>query len=78
MRKKGSTTKIDCWGLKVNNCGNCIHEGKYKTLKDMASELGFTYNQMVEMSSGRKKVKNGKFDTTYEIIKKQTSPLNIS
>ena len=69
MRTKGSKTKVDCWNLKVHNCDNCIYEKDYKTLKEMASDCGFTYNQMVEMSSGRKKIKCGRFDTKYEINK---------
>ena len=69
MRKKGCSTKVDCWDLKVHNCDKCIHQQKYKTLKDMADDLGYSYNQMVEMSSGRKKKGKGKYDTQYEIIK---------
>mgnify|MGYP003111900785 CR=1 FL=1 len=69
MRRKGSTTDKNCWKLNVLNQNEIIFSGEYKTLKEIANECGFTYNQVVEISSGRKKQKLGRFDTKYELIK---------
>ena len=69
MRKKGSNTDKNCWKLKVINQNQVIFGGEYKTLREVANECGFTYNQIVEISSGRKKQKLGRFDTKYELIK---------
>tara|TARA_R100001143_G_C3316159_1_gene112527 strand:- start:217 stop:516 length:300 start_codon:yes stop_codon:yes gene_type:complete len=77
MRKKGSQTKINCWNCKVVNNGNTLFDEEFKTLRDVAEELGMTYNQVVEISSGRKKKSNGKYDTQYEIEKiKKAEKLN--
>tara|TARA_R110000803_G_scaffold11657_1_gene34676 strand:- start:5751 stop:6002 length:252 start_codon:yes stop_codon:yes gene_type:complete len=51
------------------NGGQVIHEDKYKTLKEMASDIGYSYNQVVELSSGRRKKHSGKYDSTYLINK---------
>ncbi len=69
MRSKGSKTNIKCWKLEVVNQNNIIYEGEYKTLYEVANELGFTYHQVVELSSGRKKQPSGRFDTNYRFIK---------
>lgn len=69
MRSKGSKTNIKCWKLEVVNQNNIIYEGEYRTLNEIANELGFTYHQIVELSSGRKKQPSGRFDTTYRFIK---------
>jgi len=69
MRSKGSKTEVLCWRLEVVNQNEIIYTNEYKTLNEVATELGITYNQVVEMSSGRKKQLKGRFDTTYRFIK---------
>ena len=69
MRLKGSKTTINCWRLEVYNQNNIIFENEYRTLNEIANEIGFSYNQVVEISSGRKKQPSGRFDTTYKFIK---------
>mgnify|MGYP003645913644 CR=1 FL=1 len=69
MRNKGSITIALCWKLEVINQNEIIFTKEYTTLKEIANELGMTYNQVVEMSSGRKKPLMGRFDTTYKFIK---------
>ena len=69
MRVKGSKTNVNCWKIEVVNQNNIIFEGEYTTLKAVANELGFSYNQVVEISSGRKKQSKGRFDTFYKFIK---------
>ena len=69
MRKKGCSTCKDCWELKVINQNEVIFQGKYKTLKEVANECGMTYNQIAEISTGRKKPKLGRFDTQYQLTK---------
>lgn len=70
MRKKGSTTKAKCWEIQVLNQNEVLYKGEYSTLKEGANDLGMSYNQIVEMSSGRKKQPKGRYDTTYKFIKK--------
>ena len=69
MRNKGSKTNKNCWKLEVINQNNIIFEGEYKTLQEIAMECGKSYNQVVEMSSNRKKQPSGRFDTTYKLLK---------
>lgn len=59
--------KNNCWSLNVSVNGNVIHNEEYKTLQDISSILGFTYNQVVEISNKRKKIGKGTFDTQYSI-----------
>tara|TARA_R110000824_G_C15029744_1_gene659228 strand:- start:210 stop:491 length:282 start_codon:yes stop_codon:yes gene_type:complete len=67
MRTKGSIGKNNCWSLNVSVNGNEIHNQEYKTLQEISSILGFTYNQVVEISNKRKKIGKGTFDTQYSI-----------
>lgn len=79
MRTKGSQTNALCWECKVMNQGQVIHEGKYKTLKEMAEDIGYSYNQVVELSSGRRKKHSGKYDSTYlinKIVNKKLSEID--
>ena len=69
MRRKGCSTSKECWNLKVINQNEIIFERNYKTLKEVANECGMTYNQVVEISTGRKKQKLGRFDTQYQLTK---------
>ena len=69
MRKKGSITKIKCWRIDVVNQNENIYSNEYSTLKEASLDLGLTYNQIVEMSSNRKKKLKGRFDTNYNFIK---------
>ena len=69
MRKLGSATKSKCWKLEVVNQNEIIFEDEYPTLKDISNHLGITYNQVVELSSGRKKQPSGRYDTSYRFIK---------
>lgn len=69
MRKKGCKTNAICWKLEVVNQNNIIFENEYSTLSEIAGELGLTYNQVVELSSGRKKQSEGRFDTYYRFKK---------
>ena len=78
MRSKGSKTNVKCWKLEVINQNNIIYENEYSTLNEISNELGMTYNQIVELSSGRKKQPGGRFDTSYRFIKlnKKAEKLN--
>jgi hypothetical protein len=69
MRNKGSKTCAKCWRLEVINQDNNLFAGEYSTLKEIGDELGLSYNQVVEMSSGRKKQATGKYDTTYRFTR---------
>jgi hypothetical protein len=69
MRSKGSKTQSICWKLEVVNQNEIIFTKDYCTLKEVANEIGMTYNQVVELSSGRKKQPKGRFDTNYRFIK---------
>jgi len=69
MRKIGDITQKICWKLQIVVNDNIIYEQKYSTLKDIANELGYSYNVVSEMVMGRKKNRNGKYDTQYSIKK---------
>lgn len=76
MRSKGSKTIALCWRLEVINQNDIIFTKEYTTLKEIANELGITYNQVVELSSGRKKQPTGRYDTTYKFYKLSAEKLN--
>ena len=69
MRKIGDITQKICWKLQIVVNDNIIYEQKYSTLKDIANELGYSYNVVSEMVMGRKKNRQGKYDTQYYIKK---------
>ena len=69
MRKKGSNTLKICWRCEVINQNQVLFSGEFATLKQIAHELGLTYSQVVELSSGRKKDSKGRYDTNYRLIK---------
>ena len=77
MRKKGSITLAKCWNCKVINQNETVFNDDFTTLQEIANELGLTYSQVVEISSGRKKRPNGRFDTIYELSRiKMAGKLN--
>ena len=67
MRKKGSATLKLCWDCEVLNQNETIFKGQFATLKEIANELGLSYSQVVELSSGRKKDNKGRYDTNYRL-----------
>ena len=69
MRKIGDITQKICWKLQIVVNDDIIYEQKYSTLNDIANELGYSYNVVSEMVMGRKKNRNGKYDTQYSIKK---------
>mgnify|MGYP003138680844 CR=1 FL=1 len=70
MRTKGAITKKECFNCKVvNNNGEILQDRNYITLRDIAKDLGMTYNQVVEITRNRRKLKTGKYDTNYFIGK---------
>ena len=59
MRTKGAKTSKTCWELKIFYPDYIVKEGKYKTLQDVADDLGLSYNQVSEMTNkGRNKTKS--------------------
>jgi len=77
MRKKGCKTNAICWKLEVVNQNEIIFENEYSTLSEIAGDLGLTYNQVVELSSGRKKQAEGRFDTYYRFKKIKNNKKDI-
>ena len=69
MRKKGSITTKLCWECEVHNQNEIIYKGQLATLKEIANELGLSYSQVEELSSGRKKDSKGRYDTNYRLSK---------
>jgi hypothetical protein len=69
MRKKGSNTQKICWRCEVVNQNQILFSGEFATLKQIAHELGLSYSQVVELSSGRKKDNKGRYDTNYRLTK---------
>tara|TARA_Y100000401_G_scaffold109170_1_gene105117 strand:+ start:1657 stop:1950 length:294 start_codon:yes stop_codon:yes gene_type:complete len=69
MRKNGCKTEKKCWNLKVVNNGNTLFEKDYPSLKVIGEDLGFKYNRVVELATGRKKQQIGIFDSQYVFTK---------
>ena len=69
MRKKGSATLKKCWKCEVLNQNETIYHNEYATLKQIANDLGLSYSQVVELSSGRKKDSKGRYDTNYRFTR---------
>ena len=84
MRKAGAKTEKICWNLKVVNNENILFEKDYPSLKVIGEDLGFKYNRVVELATGRKKQNEGKYDSKYIFTKlnnkdkkeKENPPLN--
>lgn len=69
MRKAGSKTEKICWNLKVLNNGNVLFEKDYPSLKSVGNDIGFKYNRVVELATGRKKQQTGTYDSKYIFTK---------
>lgn len=69
MRKSGDLTNKYCWNLKIIINDEVIFYNKFKTLKDISTELELSYNVVSEMALGRKKNKKGKYEPHYEFIR---------
>ena len=65
MRKVGDITNKICWKLIISVDDNIILEKEYRTLRDVASDLDLSYNIVSEMSLGRKKNRNGRYEPKY-------------
>ena len=78
MRKKGSNTLKLCWECEVLNQNETIFKGQFTTLKEIANELGLSYSQVVELSSGRKKDNKGRYDTNYRLKRINNSAEKIN
>jgi len=78
MRTKGATTKKECWKLKIYYPDYIVKQGTYTTLKDVASDLGLSYNQTTELTNkGRNKTKNKfSFYPTIELHKICINPID--
>jgi len=69
MRKSGAKTEKLCWNLKVINNENIVFEKDYPTLKNVGVDIGFKYNRVVELATGRKKQQEGFYDSKYIFTK---------
>tara|TARA_R110000803_G_scaffold70074_1_gene132776 strand:- start:4808 stop:5137 length:330 start_codon:yes stop_codon:yes gene_type:complete len=69
MRTKGAITKKECFNCKVVMNGEIQQDRNYVNLRDVAKDLNMTYNQVVEITRNRRKIKTGKYDTNYFIGK---------
>tara|TARA_R110002096_G_scaffold203106_3_gene388017 strand:+ start:229 stop:459 length:231 start_codon:yes stop_codon:yes gene_type:complete len=69
MRKIGDITQKICWKLEISVNDNIVYQNEYSTLRDIASELGYSYNIVSEIVMGRKKNRQGKYDAQYSIKK---------
>ena len=76
MRTKNAKTQVECWDCCVSVDDKTIFEGRFKTLRDVACEIGFSYHQVVEISNNRKKQGKGKYDAKYTITRITKEPEN--
>ena len=58
MRKIGDITQKICWKLEISVNDNIVYQNEYSTLRDIANELGYSYNIVSEIVMGRKKIRN--------------------
>ena len=69
MRKSGSSTKKECWNLKIVNNEVVLFDKNYPSLKLIGEDIGYKYNRVVELSIGRKKQQSGIYDSQYIFTK---------
>ena len=53
-------SKTNCWNCKITQQNNELHNKDYLTLKDLADDIGLSYNIVADISSKRKN--NKKYD----------------
>tara|TARA_R110000764_G_C10713212_1_gene346980 strand:+ start:43 stop:261 length:219 start_codon:yes stop_codon:yes gene_type:complete len=58
-----------CWKVVVSVEDTILHKDEYISLRDIAEELNLTYNQVADISAGRKKINKFKYQPKVEIIK---------
>ena len=76
MRTKGAFTKKKCWTLIVKDyLGNEIINQEYGTLSQIATELGYSYNIIVDMVNKRKRSLKGRYEPIYIISKLSNAPI---
>ena len=70
-RKKGTSTNKLCWHLLIKFNDDILKEQDYSTLKQIAEELGISYNRVFELTEkGRvNKLNNSKYTPTITITK---------
>jgi len=68
-------TKL-CWSVVVKIGEDTIHEGDYISLRDVAEDLNLTYQQVADISVGRKKF-NSKFKYQPKVEIKKKSLVNL-
>lgn len=69
MRKNGCDTMKNCWNLQIVNNGNILFSKDYPSLKVIGADIGFKYNRVQELATGRKKQQSGKYDSVYLFTK---------
>lgn len=69
MRKSGAKTEKICWNLKIMNNGNELFNKDYPSLKVIGDDIGYKYNRIVELATGRKKQQTGTYDSIYLFTK---------
>ena len=70
MRKSGANTRKKCWKLIIINYRNEVLLSKdYSTMREIADELGYSYNIVNDMFNQRSRGRMGRYDNKYEIIK---------
>lgn len=55
----------NCWNLQIVNNGTVLFSKDYPSLKFIGADIGFTYNRVQELATGRKKQQSGKYDSVY-------------
>jgi len=69
-------SKINCFNCKITQNDMELHNHDYKTLKDLAEDIGLSYNIVADMHCGRRKGnkrKQFKFQPKIEITRIEKS-----
>ena len=52
-------SKTNCFNCQITQMNNVIHDKDYITLRDIANDIGLSYNQVADISAQR--IKNNKY-----------------
>ncbi len=68
MRTTKSTTQKDIWNVRMILDGNETYNKNFKTMTEIAEDLGMSYNQVSDLKCKRSKRKQIRFKFSPEII----------
>lgn len=68
MRTTNATTGKDIWNVKIINDGEETYNKNFKTMSEIAEDLGMSYHQVSDLKNKRSKRKQIRFKFHPEIV----------